>query len=286
MKLNKIIAETALNKLKHPGLPYKYDLNIYKGCTHNCRYCYAQSGKSFLSNDNKIEVIAKMNIAELLDKELSDKNWRGDIINIGGICDSYQPVEEELKLMQDVLKIMIKHKNPVIISTKSELILRDIDLIDKLAENNYVNIPVCITSIQKELTQKIESRASSPDERLNVLKEIGKTKAYTGFHLMPILPYLSDSFQELETLVKWAAESKVDYMLTGMLYLTGGIKKKYMEFLQEYYPELIEDYLNLYPKGGANKNYKTKIHNFIGEMRKRYNVNNNYSKFLPKKYIK
>jgi DNA repair photolyase len=99
---------------------------------------------------------------------------------------------------------------------------------------------------------------------------------------MPILPLIADDEETLEQLVLWAAEAKVDYMFSGMLYLIGGIKKRYLSFIEEEYPYLLDAYKMLYPKGGADKNYKSKIHNFLGKMRKKYNVNNSYSKFLPK----
>lgn len=218
-----------------------------------------------------------------MDKELSAKGWQKDIINIGGVCDSYQQVEEENKLMRDVLKVMIKHKNPVIISTKSDLILRDLDLIDTLAKDTYVNIAFSITSCNPKLASLLEPGASLPENRYKALSEIAKTNANTGFHLMPILPVIADDEETLEQLVFWAAEAKVDYMLSGMLYLTGGIKKRYFSFIKEEYPDLLEAYKKLYPKGGADKTYKSKIHTFLGNMRKKYNVNNNYSKFLPKR---
>ncbi len=283
MKAKEIETKSALHKLKRHGLPYKYDLNIYRGCSHGCKYCYAASSHKYLGNkDFESEIYVKSNIVEVLERELDSANWKGDIINIGGVCDSYQMLEEDYQLMRDVLNLMIRYKNPVIISTKSNLILRDLDLIDELASHVYVNIAICITSCDDNITKNVEPGASSPLDRFKVLCDISKTKAYTGFHLMPILPFLSDSENTLEILVKWAGQAKADYMLTGMLYLTGGIKKRYLSFIKNVYPDYYEQYCKLYPKGGANKKYKNKIHGFLAKMRDKYNVNNNYSKFLPK----
>ncbi len=283
MEITEITSKSALHKLKRKGLPYKYDLNIYRGCTHNCQYCYAAKSHKYISNNNFNEkVFVKRNIAELLDRELSSPSWSGDIINIGGVCDSYQAVEDKYRLMRDILKVMIKHKNPIIISTKSDLILRDIDLIDDLAQHTYVNIAVSITSCDNNISKRVEPGASLPGSRVNILKRFSETKAYTGFHLMPILPYLADSQENLEQLVKWAAEARVSYMLSGMLYLTGGIKKRYYEFINKYFPAYLAEYNDLYLGGGAKKEYKNTVHNFLAEMRKRYGVNNQYSKFIKK----
>ncbi|MTI65374.1 MAG: radical SAM protein [Firmicutes bacterium] len=276
-------AKSALHKLKRRSLPYKYDLNVYRGCSHGCKYCYAESSHKYLTKKNfNKDIYVKSNISDILEKELSSPNWNNEIINIGGVCDSYQNIEKDYQLMREILKLMIKYKNPVIISTKSNLILRDLDLIDKLANLTYVNIAMCITSSNSNVSKRVEPGASLPKERYKALCEISKSKAFTGFHLMPILPFLADDKDSLETLVKWASQAKADYMLTGMLYLTGGIKKRYLSFIKDTYPEYLESYSTLYPKGGANKDYKSKIHNFLKSMRNKYNVNNSYSIFLPK----
>lgn len=283
LKFIEIEAKSALHELKRRGLPYKYDLNIYRGCSNGCKYCYATSSHKYLENkDFEKDIYIKKNIAQVLDQELSAKGWQKDIINIGGVCDSYQAIEKETELMRDVLKVMIKHKNPVIISTKSDLILRDLDLIDTLAKDTYVNIAFSITSKDNKLASILEPGASTPESRFKALTQVAKTNATTGFHFMPILPFIADDEETLEQLVLWAAEANVDYMLSGMLYLTGGIKKRYFSFIKEKYPQFLDAYKELYPKGGADKKYKSKIHNFLGEMRSKYNVNNSYSKFLPK----
>lgn len=283
MKIQELEVKEALHKLKRRGLPYKYDLNVYRGCSHGCIYCYAQRSHKYLKSDDfEKEIFVKTNIVETLEKALRDPGWKGDIINIGGVCDSYQHIEKDYKLMREILKIMIKYKNPIIISTKSNLILRDIDLIHELARHTYVNIALCITSCDDKVSKNVEPGASLPEDRYKALCELSKTKANTGFHVMPILPYLADDETTLERLVYWASESKVLYMLTGMLYMTGGIKKTYMDFINEKYPEYYEAYKKLYPRGGADKEYKSKVHTFIKKMRNKYNVNNSYAKYLPK----
>lgn len=287
MKFKEIEIKEALYKLNRRGLPYKYDLNIYRGCSHGCKYCYAEKSHKYLQSDDfQKEIFVKTNIVEALDKTLSSPNWSGDIINIGGVCDSYQHAEKKYGLMPEILKVMIKHKNPIIISTKSDLILRDIDLIDELARHTYVNIAFCITSCDDKVSKNVEPGASLPVDRYKALCQFSKTKANTGLHVMPILPYLADDEGTLERLVQWASESEASYMLTGVLYMTGGIKKRYMSFIGERYPEYYDDYSQLYPRGGADKEYKTRIHSFLKKMREKYQVNNSYAKYLPKNRLK
>lgn len=283
MKTVEIECKEALHKLKRSGLPYKYDLNIYRGCSHGCKYCYARKSHEYLGTyDFEKELFVKINVAEVLARQLGSKNWNGDIINLGGVCDSYQPVEKSYELMRGVLKVLIKYRNPVIISTKSDLILRDIDLIDELASHTCVNIVSCITSAKGKISTKVEPGASMPDARFSVLKEFGKTRANTGLHLFPILPFLADDELTLETLVRCGSEAKVSYMMAAILYLTGGIKKRYLNFIKGEFPEYYEPYLELYPKGGANKDYKTRVHGFLEKMYEKYSVKNSYLKTTNK----
>ncbi len=284
MKYREICANKALHPLQRKGLPYRFDLNIYRGCSHGCQYCYGP-GKKHPAGAGGFsrEGFVKTNIAEVLEKELRAPGWKGDIINIGGVCDSYQEGEKKYGLMRGILEVMIEYKNPVIISTKSDLILRDLDLIHELGKRTYVNIALCITTGASELSKRVEPGAAAPIDRFHALKETGKTAAHTGFHFMPIIPFLADDKENLEKMVKWAAEARVDYMLTGMLYLTGGIRRRFLTFIEENFPDLGEKFISLYPRGGADKGYKAEVHGFLAEMRKKYGVSNNYARLLPGK---
>ncbi|MCK4332051.1 MAG: hypothetical protein KAV40_00550 [Thermoplasmatales archaeon] len=151
--VKEIKARSALNRLKRK-VPYAWDLNIYRGCAHNCHYCYAMYSHEYLNmGDFFGDVFAKVNIALLLDRELSSPSWKGEVINIGGVTDSYQSAEEELGIMRQVLKVMLKHRNPIIISTKSDLILRDLDLLGELSKYTYVNIAATIITMDEEIRE-------------------------------------------------------------------------------------------------------------------------------------
>ncbi|RSK25861.1 radical SAM protein [Bacillus sp. HMF5848] len=273
MGVTEITVKDPLHKLKKRGVPYKYDLNAYRGCSHGCIYCYAMSGHSYLGEkDFTKEIFVKTNIAEALEKKLSSPTWVREPINLGGVCDSYQPIEKQYELMRDVLMVMIKYRNPVVISTKSSLITRDIDLIDELAHYTKVNVALCITTCDNETSKKVEPGAALPEKRLQALKMLSATKATTGLHLFPILPFLADDHDSLETIVKYASIAEADYMLTGTLYVTGGIRKRFFSFIHNNYPQYYDDYVNIYQKGGANQEYKTKVHNYLAEMRQKYQV--------------
>lgn len=271
-----IQAQSALTELKRK-IPYGWDLNIYRGCQHGCRYCYAMYSHKYLgSQDFFGDIYVKTNIVDMLEKELKSDKWRREVINIGGVTDSYQKAEEHYKLMPDVLKIMIKYKNPVIISSKSKLVLRDYDLIDQLSRLTYVNIAQTITTMDEEVREKIEPGSCSALERFQVLKEFRKTNASIGVHLMPIIPLLTDNENNLEEIFRQTSGCGADYLLPGTLYLRGNTRQNFFDFIEHEYPELFDEYKRLYKTGGADKAYKDKLYKYVNLLREKYNVSSSY----------
>ena len=279
--LKEITAKSALHKLKRK-IPYGWDLNIYRGCGHGCRYCYALYSHRYISEEGSdsfhAEIHVKTNIIELLEKELQSSSWKREVINIGGVTDSYQPVEENYRLMPEILRLLIKYKTPAIISTKSDLILRDYDLIDELSRITYINVAATVTSADEELRRIIEPGASATTARLAMLKEFKKTQASIGFHLMPIIPYFTDSYENLENLLRSASKCGVDYLLPGVMYLRNDTRTSFFKFLEENYPELVGKYRLLYQKGGADKSYKEELYRLVNALKKKYNLSGSYMK--------
>jgi DNA repair photolyase len=226
----------------------------------------------------------KTNIAGVLAKELRSEHWRGDIVNIGGVTDSYQPAEKTYQLMPDILNIMIRHKNPLIVSTKSDLILRDHDLINRLSRLNYVNIAATVTTVDMDIKKKIEPGSSLPQDRFEVLRQFRKTEASIGLHLMPILPFLTDGEDNLDKIFALAAECRVDYLLTGTLYLRGPTREHFFRFLQNEFPSLLGKYKELYKTGGADKKYKTGLYSKVNRLREKYGLSGSYSRPIKEKF--
>lgn len=278
MAYTEIKVQSALTELKRK-IPYGWDLNIYRGCGHGCRYCYAMYSHDYLgSRDFFNDIYVKTNVADELEKRLSSESWRGEVINIGGVTDSYQPAEAHYRLMPEILRIMIKYKNPIIISTKSKLVLRDFDLIDELSRLTYVNIAETITTMDEDIRKKIEPRSCSSYERFEVLKEFKKTEASIGVHMMPIIPMITDSKENLESIVVKAAECGADYLLPGTLYLRGSTRKYYLDFMEREFPHIYDEFKNLYKTGGAGKEYKSKLYETLNKYREEYNVSSSYMK--------
>ncbi|MCD4756425.1 radical SAM protein [bacterium] len=279
--------KSALHKLKSNYLPYKYDLNIYRGCKHNCIYCFAQYSHQYLeSKDFFNDIYYKENIVEVLEKELSSRNWKGEVINIGGVTDTYQPIEKEMELMPKILKLMIKYENPVSICTKSDLILRDIELIKELSEKTVVNIASSITCKDEKVRKKFEPYSPSTMRRFDMLERIKKeTKASTGILMMPIFPYITDSVENLEYIFKKAKELDVEFVLPAILNLKGDTKEKVFSFLQKEYPLLLPKYERMYKGAFVEKVYRDAFYIKIRNIKKKYNFQNKGVKYEPERQL-
>ena len=279
---NEITCSSACHKVKS-GVPYKWDLNVYRGCEHGCKYCFAlYTHKYMKSNDFFKEIYVKKNIAGQLDKLLSSKNWKGEPINLGGVTDNYQPAEEKYKIMSDIWEVLIKHKNPCTISTKSDLILRDFDLIKRLADITYVSIAATITC--EKIRMDIEPGGVSSERRFEMLRIFKEnTNSVTGLHIMPVIPFLTDTDENLDALFLSGKNVNVDYAILQALNLRGETKNVFLSFIREKYPRIYNKLCLMYRNGYADGAYREALYNKAADVMKKYNISNDYSLFMEKR---
>ena len=275
-----INCKSAINKIENK-FGFCNDLNIYRGCLHKCYYCYAVYSHKYINSRNFFnEIFVKKNIAEVLEKELSSKSWKRETINLGSVADSYQKAEEDYKIMPDILKLLIKYKTPMCISTKSDLILRDFELIDKLSNIVPVRIASTITTANEKLSSLIEPNVISPLKRFETLKEFNKTKAIVGVHAIPVMPFITED--GLENLFIKTKENNLDYIICEVLNLKGECRKIYLNFVRKNFPQHYKKYLYIYNNNGELKEkYKNKIYKKIKFLEEKYNINydsNNFDK--------
>ena len=162
-----------------------------------------------------------------------------------------QKAEATYKLMPDILRLFVKYKTPVIISSKSDLILRDYDLIDELSQITYVNIAATITTVDEGIRKKLEPGAVSSIRRFEMLREFRKTNASIGVHMMPIVPYLTDIYESVDGLFAYAKDVKAHYVLPGVLYLRGPTRKSFFNFIAKQYPFYYNIFKELYKDEGT-----------------------------------
>lgn len=270
-KYIEINCKTACNRIKSDFLPFDWDLNIYRGCEHKCQYCFAVYSHKYMDSDNFFdEIYVKKNIVECFEKQISSKRWKRNIVNIGGVTDSYQPAEKQYKIMPEILKLCIKYKVPISLSTKSKLILRDFDLFAELATLVPVDIACTITTANENIRKLIEPNASPTKDRFNNLKEFSKTKVNTGIFIMPIIPELTDSYNNLNALYRLAKENNVNYSITSILNLRGETKTNFFNFIKNKLPHLYNKIQSHYKGAYVNSVYKKHIYNILNNLEEKY----------------
>ena len=255
-----IKAKTILSKVKYGDEWYgvDYNMNLYRGCPHGCIYCDSRSNCYHIDNFDIPK--GKENAINILEKELS-KNKRG-IIGIGSMSDTYNPMEKTYEQTRNVLKLIEKYNYGVSIDTKSDLILRDIDILKEINKNNNVIIKFTITTPNDKLSKIIEPNVCVSSKRLEAIKTLNDNNIFTGIMLNPVLPFITDKEEDIKELVRLAHEYKAKFIHTymGMTLRENqrdyyynkldnnfkGIKEKYIKYYKNNYMCAVPNYKKLY----------------------------------------
>jgi DNA repair photolyase len=265
--VREIQCASALHCHNSKWLPYKYDINVYRGCSHKCIYCYAQYSHEYIDGGSFFgDIYAKTNISQVLKSELM--TFSPQTVNLGGVCDSYQHAERDLKLMPEVLAELGKHNIPIVMSTKSTLILRDIDLLKSMD----AQVAFTVTTMNETVAKLIEPGAPSPKERISAAAELAGNGIKTGIHLMPIIPYLTSGADSLETVFRAAKNAGADYVLAGGLNLKGSTRQGFFDSVRQAFPSEFGRIYEIYRDRKAYKEYKERLKKTLGELRKIYRM--------------
>ena len=254
-------------------MPCHHDVNVYRGCSHGCRYCFARYSHTYLETDDFFgELFVKSNVAEVLDRELSRKSWKKQRINLSGVTDAYQPAEAVRKIMPGVLKVLIRHRNPVVITTKSSLLLRDIELFRQLAGLASVCVNATVTIMDESLRSITEPGASPATERFRILRECREAGCHTNVLMTPVLPHLNDSPENLEEICRLSAENEVQGISAWPLHLRGSTRKHFFAFLKENFPGLLPVYEQLYQGPNVEVAYSEELQRKMGGLKAKYKL--------------
>ncbi len=276
---NEINCKSALNKIKTPKYAFGYSLNVYRGCIHRCPYCYARYTHQYLGyeeeNDFYDKINVKTNIVEVLEKELTKKEWGGDIVSLGTATDPYQLAEKRYGLVRKCLELFAKHNVPIIFSTKSDLVERDLDLLSEINEKTFCAAALTITTLDDKLRRVVEPYATSVIRRVRVLEKLKKSGVRTGIHLLPIIKYLTDSPRSISRIVELASELDVDYFIYGGMNISSPLMRKtLLETLKKYNPAIYFRYKSEIKAGKLyNKEYLDKITRIVEKEKRRHHYN-------------
>ncbi|WP_031526017.1 PA0069 family radical SAM protein [Dyadobacter crusticola] len=239
-------SKTLLSVSDSPDLGTFHSINPYRGCEHGCIYCYARNSHEYWGYsaglDFETKIIVKKNAPQLLEKLFNSKKWEPKSIHISGNTDCYQPGEKKYRLTRQILEICLRYRNPVSVLTKNALILRDVDVLEKLAKLNLVHGAISITSLNEDLRHKLEPRTVTGKRRLQVVKALTEIGVPMGVMTAPIIPGLND--HEIPAIIEAAADNGALWANYTVVRLNGAIATLFDEWVHHHFPDRAAKVLN------------------------------------------
>jgi DNA repair photolyase len=262
MTFHEVLAKSALNKVPGPERwGWGWTINPYRGCSHACTYCFARPTHRYLDLDEGADfdsqIIVKINVAEVLRKELASPKWAGHPVALGTNTDPYQRAEGRYRLMPEILTALADSGTPISILTKGTLLRRDLDLLADLAQRVPVDLGMSIAVYDDELQQSVEPGTPTTAARLATVAAARERGLPCSVFIMPVLPYLTDTRDHLDRALGMIAATGATSVLHTALYLKPGTKEWFLAWLDREHPELSGRYRQLYGRGAyAPKEYR------------------------------
>lgn len=277
-------AKSILYRLNVPKLPFHWGANPYRGCQHDCWYCYARYTHEYLQLPLGMfqhVIFAKVNAASVLRKELMRKSWNRELVNLGTVTDPYQPIERKYRITRQMMQVFRECKTPVVLSTKSHLVLDDLDLLTEFSRELFLNVVFSLTSTDEKLKCKLEPSTCTVKERFKAAEKLVKAGITVGVVMSPVFPALTDSRENMEEVVRRAADAGVSYFLADTLSLRSSARQYLLPYLERTFPEVVPrykaTYVGDYPPREIVKGVKAMQH----ELAAKYGVNHYDRMFYP-----
>jgi DNA repair photolyase len=239
---------SALNRVK--GMAFEWSLNPYMGCVHRCTFCYVRAfeQRADRPSDERYgtSIRVKVNVVDVLRRELARPSWEGDSVAVGAATDPYQPAEGRYRLTRGCLGAFAEVANPFSLITRGPMIVRDLDVLIEAAQRAKVSITFSIPTLDEDVWRKTEPSTAHPRQRLRAVKELVDAGIKVGVGMAPILPGISDKPEQLREVVKAARDAGATGVWTNVLFLRPGTREHFLEQLARDWPELLADYDRLY----------------------------------------
>jgi DNA repair photolyase len=271
-------ARSILNRTESKRkLPFTWSINPYRGCEFGCKYCYARYTHEFMEmpdpNAFEQKIYVKQHTAALLRHELR-RVKKGECIALGTATDPYQPAERRYEITRGILEEFSRHRGLELgLVTKSNLLLRDLNLLREVAQYNALSIHMTVTTMNTELARILEPRAPRPDLRMEAVRQLAAAGLSVGVSASPVLPGITDSSAGLEALVRAAAAAGACHIFAGALFLKPSSTAVFLPFLQQNFPHLVENYRRRYQnRAFLPDSYNRRIAQLVTRLRQKYGI--------------
>ncbi len=264
-----------LNRCDSDRVPFTWTVNPYRGCEFGCRYCYARYTHEYMELDGaefERKIYVKQDPGALAARDLATEKIWGEHIAIGTATDPYQPAEREFGVTRAILEQMAAREGlSVSITTKSNQVVRDLNLLRRIAARSALHINITITTLRPRLARLLEPRAPRPDLRLAAVQTLHNAGLAVGVFAMPVLPGLTDGEADLDALVRAARDAGAQWFAASVLFLMPSAQKQFLPFIAEKFPRLVRHYRKWYARSGyAPAAYRCEIAERVARLRARY----------------
>src|SRR4051812_20359982 len=247
-------AKSALNRVPEQSqVPFRWTINPYRGCSHSCVYCFARPTHKYLEfnagRDFEREIVVKVNVPEVLRRELARPSWKGEHVALGTNTDPYQWVEGRYKLMPGIWEAFRDFRNPCSVLTKSPLLLRDLPLMKEVAEVAPIQASLSVPTLEEKAWRATEPHTPHPRARLEAVGELNRAGIPTGVLVAPLMPGINDAPEQVERILELCAEAGATHVGGIALHLRGDVRGIFMDWLRSQRPDLVTHYERLYARG-------------------------------------
>jgi DNA repair photolyase len=233
------LAKSIISTNQSPDVSFDQSINPYRGCEHGCIYCYARPNHAYVGLspglDFETKLFVKANAAELLEAEFAKPSYRPKTIMLGGVTDIYQPIERGYGVTRAILEVMERWRHPVSLITKSQLVMRDIDILARLAERGLAKAAISVTTLERRIARVMEPRAAAPHRRIEAIRALAQAGVPVTVMVAPIVPAITDS--EIEAILEEAAKAGASAAGYVVLRLPREIKDLFREWLYANFPD-------------------------------------------------
>ena len=244
---------TALNRVS--GMGFAWSLNPYMGCAHRCAFCYVRGfeRRADRPSDERYgtSVRVKVNVVEVLRRELARRGWRRETVAIGAATDPYQPAEARYRLTRGCIQALAAARTPMDIITRGPLVVRDVDVLAAAARRAEVRVSVSVATVDERLSSRLEPGVAPPRQRLRAIRTLTEAGIAAGVALAPVLPGLTDAPADLAAVLRAARDAGATHAWSNVLNLRSGTREHFLGVLEREWPEQLARYRHLFPDGGS-----------------------------------
>jgi len=278
-----------LNRCTGVRMPFTWTINPYRGCEFACKYCYARYTHEFMELRDGVDfeqkIFVKQHAADLLRQELRQVK-AGEEIAIGTATDPYQPAERRFEVTRTILEELARHRGLEIgIVSKSNLVLRDIDVFQQIAQANRLFVNITITTLKVDLARILEPRAPRPDLRLEAMQKLNQAGIAAGVICAPVLPGITDSPRDLEALVQATAKAGGKHIYANSLFLKPCSSAVFLPFLEKEFPNLVESYRQRYKdRAFLSSSYRKRLSQLMKRLRQKHGIPSDYDRYSQRSH--